>query len=157
MTQNTILIAEDEEVDVYLVKALLGQCGVLNPLRVVMDGAQAICYLRGESIYADRFLYPLPVLFLLDLRMPRIGGLEVLRWLRLQPKITFPIIVMTAFNDLGVLNEAYQLGAHSFLSKPLRKEDFLLLVRGFKGIELGETGGRLTLPDPPSGLLGLAG
>src|SRR5579872_6356398 len=140
MTQNTILIAEDEEVDVYLVKVLLRQCGVLNPLRVVMDGAQAICYLRGESIYADRFLYPLPVLFLLDLRMPRIDGLEVLRWLRTQPKPDFPIVVLTVFNDLGILNQAYQLGAQSFLSKPLRKEDFLSLVKGFKGIQIGEDG-----------------
>src|SRR5579872_1909448 len=136
MSDNVILLAEDNEHDLFLARNLLKQCKVLNPLQAVMDGEQAICYLGGQSIYADRSLYPLPVLFLLDLRMPRIDGLEVLRWLRTQPKPGFPIIVMTVFDDLRILNDAYRLGAHSFLSKPLRKEDFLLLAKGFKGIQI---------------------
>jgi CheY-like chemotaxis protein len=80
----TILLAEDEENDVYLVKRALNWADIHNPIQVVGDGEEAIKYLTGQDKYADRAKYPLPQLALLDINMPKMDGLQVLQWLRNQ-------------------------------------------------------------------------
>ena len=140
-----VLLAEDNEHDALFVARLFQSCGIVNPLRVVSNGREAICYLKGEGWYSDRVAHPLPVLLLLDLRMPVADGLDVLIWLNTQPKPDFPIVVLTAFEDLKAMNEAYRLGAHSFLLKPIQARDFLPLVRGFQGLEFGGVGSDLSV------------
>jgi CheY-like chemotaxis protein len=147
MALGTILLAEDNVDDVLLMKILLKKCGVLNPMNVVADGAEAIDYLTGKGVYAHRLLFPLPILFLLDLRMPRTSGWEVLRWLQSQPKPSFPIVVLTIYSDLRTMDDAYQLGATSFLVKPIQPDDFLPLLQIFQGIRIkGGTRGAARKP-----------
>jgi CheY-like chemotaxis protein len=137
MALGTILLAEDNDDDVLLMEVLHRRCKILNPLKVVFSGDQAIRYLQGVGSYADRALYPLPILFLLDVRMPYTSGLDVLRWMYARPKPAFPTIVLTGLHDLDTMHQAYQLGAHTFLKKPIEQRDFLPLVKGFNGIEIG--------------------
>jgi CheY-like chemotaxis protein len=97
-----------------------------NPLHVVRDGEEAIAYLKGEGKYSHRDEYPLPDLMLLDLQRPRKNGFEVLRWVRQQPGLAgLRIVVLTSSEDLRDVNEAYRLGANSFLVKPLEFENFV--------------------------------
>jgi CheY-like chemotaxis protein len=135
---GTILLAEDDENDVALMQLLLKKCGILNPLQIVRDGDEAIAYLKGEGTYANHSRYPMPILFLLDMRMPRTGGLEVLRWMQAHQESAILTYVLTAFQDLKVMHEAYHLGAKSFLTKPLDERDFCNLVCCFKGIQIGK-------------------
>ena len=85
LDQATILLAEDDQNDVFFMQRAFSQARLLNPLKVVRDGEETIQYLQGEGVYADRVQYPFPVLLLLDLRMPRRNGFDVLEWLRQQP------------------------------------------------------------------------
>jgi CheY-like chemotaxis protein len=129
-----ILVAEDDENDVVLLKLLLKECRVMNELRVVSNGDEAIAYIKGDGVFADRIKYPLPALFLLDLKMPGKGGMEVMHWLQTWPKPDFPIIILTGARDVHKMNIAYLLGARSFVVKPLDKEEFWLSVCRLKGI-----------------------
>ena len=108
---GTILLADDSEDDIVLISHAFEQGGIANPLAVVRDGEEAIAYLKGEEQYGDRALYPLPALVLLDLKMPRTDGFEVLRWMRLQPNfIALPVIVLTNSSLMRDVTLAYQLG-----------------------------------------------
>jgi CheY-like chemotaxis protein len=129
-----ILVAEDDQNDVILLKRLLKKCRVMNELRVVSNGDEAIAYIKGDGIFSDRARHPLPVLFLLDLKMPGKGGMEVMHWLQTWPKPDFPIVILTGARDVHLLNIAYLLGARSFVVKPLDKEEFLLTICKLKGI-----------------------
>ena len=80
-----ILLAEDSEDDATVLRSTLRKAGLAAPVVVVPDGSQAIAYLKGEGIYADRDLFPLPGLLLLDLKMPGKNGFEVLEWCETQP------------------------------------------------------------------------
>lgn len=136
MNNSPILVAEDEAYDVTLLEMLLKDLKITNPVQAVADGEQLICYLKGEGKFADRSKFPLPVLLLLDLKMPRKGGLEALTWIRSCLKPEFPVIVLTGSKDLQQMNQAYLLGARSFLAKPLQKEEFRTAVYSLKGIEI---------------------
>src|SRR5258708_4869050 len=125
-----ILLAEDEEDYVLLIRHAFSQAKIPNPLHVVWNGQEAISYLKGEGKYANRDEYPLPDLFLLDIKMPRMNGFEVLSWVRQQPTLaTLRILVLTSSEELRDVNEAYRLGANSFLVKPLDFQDFTSLSR----------------------------
>ena len=91
---NTILLVEDEENDVFFLKHAFEEVGVLNPLRVAQDGQEALDYLSGRGEYADRERFPLPCLILLDLKLPRVMGFEVLQWIREQPALKTLIVVV---------------------------------------------------------------
>jgi CheY-like chemotaxis protein len=87
---------------------------------VVRDGEDAMSYLSGEGKFSNRAEYPLPDLILLDLKMPRIDGFEVLRWIRRQPGFaSIRIVVLTSSDAIPDVNQAYALGANSFMVKPL--------------------------------------
>jgi CheY-like chemotaxis protein len=128
--QAVILLAEDEEDYVLLIKHAFLQAKIPNPLYVVWNGQEAIAYLMGAGAYSNRAEYPLPDLFLLDLKMPRVNGFEVLEWLREQPSLAaLRVLVLTSSEDLRDVNRAYQLGANSFLVKPLDFQDVVQLSR----------------------------
>jgi len=125
-----ILLAEDEEDYVLLIRRAFAQAKIPNPLHVVWNGQEAIAYLKGEGKYANREEYPLPDLFLLDLKMPRVNGFEVLKWVRSQPGLApLRVLVLTSSDEIRDVNEAYKLGANSFLVKPLDFQDFAQLSR----------------------------
>ena len=131
---ETILLAEDNEDHVVLIKRAFAKANLLNPLQVVTDGREAIAYLRGEGVYANREQYPFPALLLLDLKMPNCDGFDVLQWLREQKSIPMPrIVVLTTSDRVFDMQRAYELGAHSFLTKPVDFRDFIQLGPAIKG------------------------
>lgn len=125
-----ILLVEDREDDVLLVKRAFAKAGLNNPLYVVNDGEQAIAYLMGDSPFSNQSEYPLPDIILLDLKMPRFDGFETLAWIRKQPGIrALPIIVLTSSDEIRDVNRAYALGANSFLVKPLDFENSIAVAK----------------------------
>ena len=124
-TQAVVLLADDNEDDVLALRHALRRAGIEMPLHVVGDGEEAIAYLRGVGKFSNRAEFPLPDLFLLDLRMPIIDGFEVLEWLRQQPSLApLRTIVLTASDDFFDVDRAYALGANSFLTKSMDLLDF---------------------------------
>ena len=120
MSDTCILHVEDEENDVLLFKLAMEAAEVTVPVQVVTDGQTAIDYLSGASPFADRAKYPLPCLVLLDLKLPRKSGLEVLGWLRSQPLLRrMVVIVCTSAEHEHDIARAYELGANSYIVKPM--------------------------------------
>jgi len=119
-----ILLAEDREDDILLIRRAFEKAAIKNPLFVVRNGDEAISYLSGVGKYGLRDEFPLPDLLLLDLKMPGADGFEVLRWLRLQPGLrSLRVVVLTASNEIRDVQKAYQLGANSFMVKPTDFQD----------------------------------
>ena len=113
-----ILLVEDDEMDAFLIRRTLANAGVSNPNRVFRNGEAVISYLKGEGVYADRDQHPLPGLVLLDLKMPGMGGFEVLRWIRNQPELSaLRVVVLTGSCDVHDAELAHQMGANFFLDK----------------------------------------
>ena len=116
---KAILIAEDYEHDIILLKLALQRTGIANPVIVVRDGADAVTCLRGKGTFADRGQFPAPGILFLDLKMPRMDGFQVLEWLQTHPEFhDLLVVVLTARCELKDINQAYALGAHSYLVKP---------------------------------------
>jgi CheY-like chemotaxis protein len=131
---DVILLAEDNEDHVLLTRRAFKQAGLVNPIFVVQDGEEAIAYLSGEGKFSNRSEYPLPTLLLLDLKMPRKNGFDVLEWLRHQPTLAaLRVVVLTTSDQIMDVNRAYQLGANSFLTKPVDFRDFVQLSSAIKG------------------------
>jgi CheY-like chemotaxis protein len=120
----TILVVEDNPTDVMLIRRAFAKAKVGNPLQVVGHGDAAVDYLAGRGEYADRAQFPLPALILLDLKLPRRSGLEVLDWLRDQDVLRrIPAVVLTSSSQSRDVNRAYDLGANSYLVKPVEFDD----------------------------------
>jgi len=114
----TILLVEDNQSDVFLVERAFQKAKIPHLLRVVEDGEQAVAYLSGAGPYADRSRFPLPLFVLLDLKLPRKSGFEVLEWLRRQPAIRrVPVVILTSSDHLEDVNRAYDTGANSYVVK----------------------------------------
>jgi CheY-like chemotaxis protein len=123
---GVILVAEDEEDYVLLIRKAFSEANIKNPVHFVSTGLEAMAYLKGEAKYANRDEYPLPELFLLDLKLPGFSGFEIIGWVRSQPGLSgLRIIVLTSSEQMKDVNDAYRLGANSFLMKPY---DFVDLV-----------------------------
>ena len=132
--RKTILIAEDDESDAALLIQTLKAAGVSNPLVTVTDGDEVISYLLGEGPFSDTQKNPLPSVLLLDLKMPRVDGYQVLEWLSKRPELKpLLIVVLTGAHEYKEAQKAYQRGAHSFLTKPCTTEDVQNLKRAFAG------------------------
>jgi CheY-like chemotaxis protein len=128
-----ILLVEDDPNDVLLLERAFEKAGLNKGLRIVRDGEQAIQYLNGEALYSDRKKYPLPFLLLLDLKMPGIDGFEVLQWVRRSPEFQrLLIVVLTSSNQQSDVDKAYDLGANSYLIKPVGFEEMSNLVQRFE-------------------------
>src|SRR3954466_226799 len=103
------MIVEDREDDILLMRKAFDRACLSNPLQIIRDGAEAIAYLSGVGRYSNRAEYPLPVLILLDLKMPKVDGFEVLQWIRSQPRIRgLPVVVLTSSNQIRDVNHAYE-------------------------------------------------
>lgn len=126
-----ILLVEDEPNDVFLIERAFRKCESQHCLQSVHDGEQAIAYLCGAREFADRQKYPIPSLILLDLKLPRRGGLEVLAWLRGRHDSLkrLPVIVLTSSKQASDVNRAYELGVNSYLVKPVAFDGLLELVK----------------------------
>jgi CheY-like chemotaxis protein len=130
---RVILLVEDREDDVFLVRKAFEKAYIINPLQVVRDGHEAVAYLKGEGSYANRIEYPLPSLVLLDLKLPGMDGFEVLQWIRQEPSLrSLPVVVLTSSDQIRDVNAAYQLGANSFLVKPLDFQNFIDLSKAIE-------------------------
>jgi CheY-like chemotaxis protein len=125
-----ILIIEDDLNDVLLMKRALAKSGVDNPVHVVPDGEKAIEYLTGKGQFSDREANPFPGLILTDLKMPRMSGIEVLKWLKNNPTYkVVPTIVLTSSMEKADILQAYFYGANSYLVKPGNFEDLQKMMR----------------------------
>ncbi|WP_088889918.1 response regulator [Leptolyngbya ohadii] len=128
--ENTILLVEDNPKDVFLVQRALRKAQVTSPLQVVNDGDAAVQYLSGEAPYSDRTAYPLPVFVLLDLKLPRRSGAEVLRWIRQQPHLRrLPVVVLTSSREYADVNGVYDLGANAYIVKPPDFDEFVEILK----------------------------
>ena len=135
-TAKTILVVDDNEDDITLMKRMFRRSRILNPMQAVTTVEDAICYLKGEGVYSDRARYPFPTLLFVDLRLSDGSGFDVLRWIR-SHKARSPVgVVVLSGSDMNAFKMAYDLGAHSFLVKPLRFEDFQNMVSHVRGIKL---------------------
>jgi CheY-like chemotaxis protein len=127
---STILLVEDDPGDVFRIQRAFRKSNLASALEVVTDGEKAIYYLNGEEPYQDRDRYPLPVLMLLDLKLPRRSGFEVLSWLRNESTIKhLPVVVLTSSDQPVDIERAYALGANSYLTKPPAPDALLEMVR----------------------------
>ena len=123
-----ILVVEDREDDILLLRNALRKANLANPVHFVRDGEEAVAYLRGEGKYANRAEHPLPDLMLLDLKLPRMDGFEVLQWVRQQEGIRgLPIVVLTSSEAMQDVNRAYALGANSFFVKEIDFDNLVSL------------------------------
>ena len=129
-----ILLVEDSEDDVLLIRRAFLKGMIINPLHAVRNGEAAIGYLEGLGPYANRAEYPLPALVLLDLKLPGMDGFEVLTWIRRHPTLsTLRVVVLTSSGQAQDVNRAYKLGANSFLVKPVEFERFVEMSKALKG------------------------
>jgi len=128
--QSVIMLVEDREDDIVLIKRAFKHAMIHNAVQVVRDGNEAIFYLAGEGQYANRAEYPLPDLILLDLKMPKTDGFAVLRWVREQPEFSLiRVVVLTSSDSIRDVNQAYALGANSFMVKPVEFENIVELAK----------------------------
>jgi CheY-like chemotaxis protein len=131
--QQTILLVEDDANDVFFMKRAMKLAGMLNPVQVASDGRKAIHYLGGTDEYSDRAQFPLPCLVLLDLKLPHVMGLDVLKWIREQPELrTVIVVVFTASKLPPDISKAYFLGANSYMVKPSEPDGLVETVKLIK-------------------------
>ncbi len=125
-----VLIAEDNPDDALLMRRGAGQAGISGEFHVVQDGDEAIEYLEGKGRYRDRTKFPAPNLIMLDLKMPRKSGLEVLDWLRRHPELrVVPTIILTASMIPEDVKKAYDLGANTYFVKPSNFADLVTMLK----------------------------
>ena len=142
---KTILQVDDDTNDVFLLQHAMKKVGVLNPVQVASDGRVAIDYLQGTGKFVDREKFPYPCLVLMDLKLPNVMGLDVLRWIRAQPWTSLMVIMLTASAEEADIIEAYRLGANAFLTKPSEASKLEDMVRAIKAFWLTHN----TLPLDP--------
>jgi CheY-like chemotaxis protein len=115
----TILLVEDEIADATLLRRAFDKAGVRNPIVHLRNGDEALAYLAGVGEYGDRVQHPLPVLILLDLKLPGMTGLQLLQWMCTERQLRrIPVVVLTLDDTSSSINAAYDLGANSYLVKP---------------------------------------
>jgi CheY-like chemotaxis protein len=128
-----ILLVEDDANDVLLIQRAFQKAGLANTLKTVRDGEQAIEYLSGSGNYGNRERFPLPFLVLLDLKMPGTDGFEVLQWIRAEPEMKrLLVVVLTSSNLQEDVDRAYDLGANSYLVKPVAFDAMVNLIQRFE-------------------------
>lgn len=130
MTRNLrpILLAEDNANDIELILTAFEEAGVVNKIEVTRDGQEALDYLYCKGAYADRTANA-PALVVLDLKMPRVDGREVLRLMRENPALrTVPAVILTSSKEEADLMQTYRLGANAYVVKPVAFNEFISAV-----------------------------
>ena len=134
MKGHPILIAEDNQDHVILLRRALQKRDFPHPIFVVDDGEETIAYLDGRGRFGNRDEYPLPALLLLDLKMPGKNGFDVLEWIRQQPGLKrLRIVVLTTWDSPQDVNRAYELGANAFMVKPFDRNQYLQFTDAITG------------------------
>ena len=129
MRDGVILLVEDDANDEALTLRALGKNGIRNEVVVIRDGVQALDYLFGRNAFATRDVSELPAVMLLDLKLPKIDGLEVLRHVRANPGTRWlPIVILTSSNEDRDRADGYSLGANSYVRKPVEFTEFASAV-----------------------------
>ena len=127
--RNHILVAEDDPQHAELILEAFSVAKIANPVFVCEDGAEAIAHLSGEAPTADGDGH-VPALLLLDLQMPRRSGLEVLEWAKEQPHLKYvPVVMLTSSREAEDMTKAYELGANSYLVKPVGFDALVQVIR----------------------------
>lgn len=132
-----ILFVEDNPFDVDLTMRTLRACNVADRVQIARDGKEALDYLFGSGKYEGRRLEDGPRVVLLDLKLPKVTGLQVLQWVRADPRTKdLPVVILTSFEDDREVVEIFRLGVTGYLVKPLNKDEFCALARkiGIQGI-----------------------
>jgi CheY-like chemotaxis protein len=129
----TILLVEDDPNDARLVQRAFSRGGASVSVLRLQNGDEAVSYLRGEPPFDNRIAHPMPAIVLLDIKLPRRSGFEVLQWVRSRTDSLrrLPIVMLTSSTHLADINRAYDLGANSYVSKPESTEQLNELVRLF--------------------------
>lgn len=126
MNNNIILLVEDNQDDIDLTLRAFNKNKMANKIVVAQDGVQALEYLTSTGAYAENGPEDLPNLILLDLHLPKISGLEVLRALRSNPRTKLlPVVILTSSTEEPDIVASYELGANSYIRKPVDFDDFL--------------------------------
>ena len=130
---HTILLVEDNPVDILLMqRAFRNETLANTALQIVRDGDAAVFYLEGGGEYSDRARYPLPAIILLDLKLPRRSGHEVLGWLKKHPQLKrLPVVILTSSRQTFDVDRAYDLGVNSYLVKPIGFASLLEMIKSF--------------------------
>lgn len=142
MINKTILLVEDNFDDVELTLHALKKNNIRNDVKVVNDGAEALDFLFGAGKYSDRDLTMMPTLILLDLKLPKVDGLEVLRRLRANELTKFlPVVILTSSKEEQDIINGYRLGVNSYVRKPVDFNQFAEAVShlGLYWLLLNET------------------
>jgi CheY-like chemotaxis protein len=147
-----ILIADDSDDDVALLKHAFKHLGIANPVYSVTDGDETVSYLKGEGRYAAREKFPVPRILFLDLKMPRRNGFEVLAWLKGQQQFNEMLtVVLTVRTEMQDVTRAYALGADSFLVKPCLPDEIENLANYYREYWVYSPNRKKPLPAPPPG------
>ena len=129
----SILVADDDAQDTMLVQMAVEKADLNLRLDSVKDGEEAIDYLMGRERYADRHAHPFPSMMLLDLKMPRLSGFDVLNFVRNQPGLRqLPIVIFSSSDDPKDIRRAYDAGANSYLCKPHSNNDLSALLKALE-------------------------
>ncbi|HEU5452176.1 MAG TPA: response regulator [Terriglobales bacterium] len=131
---RTVLLVEDDPADARLVQRAFQKVNHGLKLLRLKDGDEAVSYLAGDPPFDNRLLYPMPEMVLLDIKLPRRSGLEVLEWLRRRtgPLRRLPVVMLTSSRHSVDVNRAYELGANSYLAKPDTASGLEELARSFQ-------------------------
>ncbi len=128
--ESTLLLVEDDEDDVFFMQRALGKAKIVLPMKVVVDGRQALDYLGGLGVHADRTAYPIPAIIFLDLKLPYVDGFEVLQWTRQQPSLKeITVLILTSSPEERDRQKAMDLGAKDYLVKPPTVEMLVSAMR----------------------------
>jgi len=125
----SVLIVEDDANDVLFIKRAFRSAAPALEIFTVSDGDAAVDYLQGQGEYGDRDRYPLPAMILLDLKLPRRSGVEVLRWIRQHNGIKrIPVVILTSSRERIDVDLSYDLGVNSYLVKPVSFDDLSEMI-----------------------------
>lgn len=142
---HPILLVEDQPDTVFLFQHTVKKLGIANLVQVATDGQEALDYLKGTGKFGDRSIYPMPGLVLLDLKLPREPGLEVLRQIRADPHLRrLIVVVLTSSASDYDIGSAYDQGANAYLVKPMELHDLAKMVEAIRDFWL--TQNRPSLP-----------
>ena len=130
MKYKTVLVVEDNPDDQELIRMALEESHIANDLVVLSDGAQALDYLFGAGAYAERDISDTPQVVMLDLKLPKVNGLEVLERLRADPRTALiPVVILTSSSEEEDILASYKLGANSYVRKPVDFNQFAEAIK----------------------------